>query len=182
MLSWIILGVMVLVVAVIWISNQVNQANQRDRDAKATQTIAAVTQKDLEEMNHALGSRIPEWKMVTDQAVHRVSGSDAGFAADSNTKEVDYGYCKTGTFYVYILEETRPGGGFADTEGYAYVQGDDPRSCHPVDWYVVKQDYAASNWYFVTLMTYSATSAAQRTLTPHPTETPITPTPTLSPQ
>ncbi len=183
MLSWIALGVMVLIAVVIWISDQVNKANQRDRDVKATQTIVAVTQKDLEEMHHALDSRIPEWQTVKDQVVHRISGSDAGFAEDSNTKEVDYGYCQAGKFYVYVLEESQPGGiTLADTEGYGYTPGSYPASCLPDGWRIVKDDRVGGDWHFVTIYTYSATYAARQTLTPHPTQPPITPTATLSPQ
>ncbi len=174
---------MVLIVAVIWISDQVNKANQRDQDMKATQTIIAVTKKDIEEIYQAIGSRIPGWGTVKDQTVHRISGSDAGFTADSNTKEVDYGYCLNNIFYVYVLEETRPGGiTLADTEGYAYTTQTSPTVCHPDNWSIVKYDDAGGGWYFVTISTYSATYAAQQTLTPHPPQTPSTPTPTLSPQ
>ncbi len=178
-LGWIVLGVMALILAGMWISDQVKKSNQRDEDRKATQTIIAVTQKDLEEMHQALDSRLPGWTAVKDQAVHRVSGSEAGFAADSNTKEVDYGYCQPDKFYVYVVEESRPGGiTLADSEGYAYTPDSYPGGCHPDGWRIVKDDNVGSGWHFVTIYTYSATSAARGTVTPYPTPAPPTATPT----
>lgn len=178
-LGWIVLGVMLLIVAGSWINNQIQASNARRQQAEATQTIQAITLQDLAEMHSALDSRIPEWKKISDGAVHRVSASDAGFKPDSNTKEVNYGYCTGDYFYIYVIEESRPSGfTLADSEGYAYTPGSYPTACLPPNWNLVKVEEAAPDWYFVTLSTSGATQAARGTNMPEPTATPITPTPT----
>ncbi len=166
--GWIILIIILAVVGVLWVVNQINQANERRANAEATQTTQAITIKDMAEMHAALDERIPRWKQVGDLDMHRVSWSDAGFSAGSNTKEVDYGYCEPGKFYVYVLENSRPERTFADTEGYAYTPGSDARRCHPAGWYIVDSDWAAMDWSFVTISTSSATFAAR---TPSPAAT-----------
>lgn len=179
--GWIMIGIALVVLAVLWIGNQINTANQRRSDENATATTQAITVKDLAQMHAALDQRIPDWRKVTDLDVHHISASDAGFGPADNTKEVVYGYCKTGEFYVYILESSHPEASFADTEGYAHTpDSNSARDCHPPNWTVVSEDYAESHWYFVTLYTYSATSAARIALTPTtPTEMPTMPaTPT----
>jgi hypothetical protein len=167
-LGWAILIVILVILGIIFITNQVKEANARRANADATATTKAITIKDLAEMHAALDSRIPTWKKVNDLQVHRVSASDAGFAADSNTKEVDYGYCEPGKFYVYILENSRPERTYADTEGYAYTPDNTARSCHPEGWSIVSSDWAAEGWSFVTISTSFATFSAR---TPSPTAT-----------
>ncbi len=167
-LGWAILIVLLLVVGGIWIANQIKEGNERRADADATKTTQAITVQDLEEMHAALDSRLPVWQQVTDRQVHRASAEEAGFGPGSNTKEVDYGYCESGKFYVYVLEISRPERTYADTEGYAYTPGSNPRACHPSGWQIVSSDSAAKDWSFVTISTSQATYAAR---TPSPVQT-----------
>src|SRR5262245_20097250 len=114
-LGWAVLIIILVILGIIFIANQVKEANARRAAVDATATTKAITIKDLAEMHAALDSRIPSWKEVNDREVHRASASDAGFAADSNTKELDYGYCESGKFYAYVLENSRPERTYADT-------------------------------------------------------------------
>ncbi len=171
-IGWIALGVMVAILVLVFLSNQINDAHERSQNANATSTTLAITLKDMAQMHAALDPRIPEWRTVTDRAIHHMSASDAGFGKEDNTKEVVYGYCADQKFYVYVLESSTPGGYLADTEGYAYVPDSySARDCHPGGWTVYSEDRAESDWYFVTISTTQATRAAGWTATPNATQT-----------
>lgn len=174
--------IMLIVLGIIFLANSMNSANQKRQNTDATQTTIAITIADLKEMNAALKDRIPVWKQqTTDRNVHRVSAAEAGFGPASNTKEVDYGFCATDKFYVYVLESSHPGGFMADTEGYVYSPDIYPTSCVPFGWQTVSIDNAGTGWYFITLSTYEATRTNGATWTPWPTTLPPTPTPGPNP-
>ncbi len=182
MLGLIMLGVFLVILAVFWIGDQVNKANQRRDNANATATTAAITAQDLAELHAALDGRISEWKKVGDGAVHHVGAPDAGLD-DGNTKEVLYGYCTVDQFYVYVLEMSRPGGYFTDTEGYAYTPGSYPNACHPEGFYIASDDNVGGGWHFITMRTDDATFRAMPTMTIIPrTGTPALPAPTRTPE
>ncbi|MEP7287407.1 MAG: hypothetical protein ABI947_16745 [Chloroflexota bacterium] len=170
---WTVL-IIAVVILMIWGGGSLieNAKKNNEKIAKdqqnraATMTTQAITIADLKEMHTALDKHIPLWKETSDRTVHRVVAEAADFKADSNTKEVDYGYCSETDFYVYVLESSRPGGFVADTEGYAYTPTNNPRSCLPDSWQIVEQDSVGDGWYFVTIRTSTATYAARLTLTP----------------
>jgi len=164
MFSLVVLSILVMVVVATGLGNMFSRANQDRDDADATATTQAITVKDLAQMHAALDPRIPDWLKVTDLEVHHISASDAGFAANTNTKEVVYGYCAVGKFYVYVLEISRPGGFIADTEGYAYTPNSVAAACHPPNWRIVDEDIVESGWSFVTISTSQATNIARATL------------------
>ncbi|HVO44337.1 MAG TPA: hypothetical protein VMT34_17045 [Aggregatilineales bacterium] len=123
-------------------------------------------------MEGHLHARIAKWKeAVHVLQVHRLPGSDAGFRADENTKEVDYGYCQTNRFYVFVLENSRPGDWLTDTEGYVHVDDGYPLTCHPDGWTIRTYDAAGGGGYFVTIDTSQATFAAANSPSPTPTPT-----------
>lgn len=184
MFGFIILGIVVVILVVSYVGKSTSRSNNQRRDLNATRTVEEITRRDIATMTAALNERIPEWKKVTDRNVYRISAHDAGFSDDFNTKEVDYGYCANGRFYVYVLNITRPGGiTLADTEGYGYTPGGSPLNCVPEGWEITTVDWAGGDWSFVTIRTTQATQTAFRTSVYPQTATAlasITPSPTLS--
>jgi hypothetical protein len=194
--DWIQAIVPLVILGGIWlfvtISNGVKSANDKSATATSqaarTATTRAITISDLAIMHAALDEKIVEWRKVSDHDVHHVSAAEAGFKPDFNTKEVVYGYCARDSFYVYVLNESRPGGFSADTEGYAYTPDSYPADCAPANWSVLKRDNAEGDWWFVTISTYQATAIIRmtqfpQTPTPTATQTPTAmPTPTRSKQ
>ncbi|MCC7449233.1 MAG: hypothetical protein IT324_17570 [Anaerolineae bacterium] len=167
------------------IGNSVRDANNKNATATSraarTATTHAITISDLAIMHAALDAKIVEWRKVADRDVHHVSAAEAGFKPDFNTKEVVYGYCARDTFYVYVLNESRPGGFGADTEGYAYTPGSTPNNCVPDNWRIVKRDNAEGDWWFVTIRTYQATAIIRMTQFPQTPTLTATRTPTALP-
>jgi len=194
--DWIKTFIVFGIIGGIWlfttIGNSVRDANNKNATATSragrTATTRAITISDLAIMHAALDSKIVEWRKVADHDVHHVSAAEAGFKPDFNTKEVVYGYCARDTFYVYVLNESRPGGFGADTEGYAYTPGGHPANCAPANWRIVNRDDVGGDWWFVTINTYQATAIIRmtqypQTPTPTATRTPTAmPTPTRSKQ
>ncbi len=109
---------------------------------------------------------IPEW----------LNASDAGFPSGSNTRGVMYGYCDDQeTFYVYVLNISKPNHWTADAEGYAYTPNTSPPRCFPTGWKIV--DYVSaeeSGWYYMIADTDGATFGVSSTLLPAT----VTPLPT----
>jgi hypothetical protein len=154
------LGIIVVILIVSYVGKQTTRSNSQRQNVYATQTVEEITRRDLATMTAALKDRIPEWKKVTDRSMHRVSAQDAGFSDDFNTKEVDYGYCANGKFYVFVLNLTRPGGvTLADSEGYSYIPGGSPVNCLPDGWEITRVEWTNGEWSFVTIRTIRATQA-----------------------
>jgi hypothetical protein len=164
MLGWIMLGIIVVVLIVTQVSKSTSRSNSQRQNYDATRTVEEITRRDIATMTAALKDRIPEWQKMTDRSMHRVSAHDAGFDEDFNTKEVDYGYCTNGKFYVFVLNLTRPGGvTLADTEGYSFIPGGSPVTCLPEGWEITRVEWTNGDWSFVTIRTIRATQAVFRT-------------------
>jgi hypothetical protein len=163
-LGWIMLGIIVVILIVVYVGKSTSRSSGQRPDFNATRTVEEITRRDLATMTAALKDRIPEWQKVTDRVAHRISAHDAGFSDDFNTKEVDYGYCASGKFYVFVLNLTRPGGvTLADSEGYSYVPGGSPVNCLPEGWELTRVEWTNGDWSFVTIRTIRATQTAFRT-------------------
>jgi hypothetical protein len=164
MFGLIMLGIVVAIVIVSYVGKYTSRSNSQRDNLNATRTVEEITRRDLATMTAALKDRIPEWQKVTDRVAHRISAQDAGFSDDFNTKEVDYGYCASGKFYVFVLNLTRPGGvTLADSEGYSYVPGGSPVNCLPEGWELTRVEWTNGDWSFVTIRTIRATQTAFRT-------------------
>jgi hypothetical protein len=167
-----ILGVIVL----FWIIGSVSQnINEKNESANATATTHAVTLADLTMMHGALDSQLPRWRELGSTTPTHVGAEAAGFADNTNTREVVYGYCDDAKtqFYVYVLNESRPKFTYSsDTEGYAYLTNQNPASCHPPEWTI--NDYVRveeeAGWYFAIMRTKLAPYATSlpRSATPKP--------------
>ncbi len=187
--DWIKALIPLVILVGVWlfitIGNGIKSANDKSATATSraarTATTRAITVSDLAVMHAALDERILEWRKVADRAAHHVSAEEAGFKPDFNTKEVVYGYCARDTFYVYVLNVSRPGGFSADTEGYAYTPGGTPNDCAPDDWRIVSRDNVGGDWSFVTIDTYQATTVARMTQYPQPPTATATVTPAAMP-
>jgi hypothetical protein len=158
------LGIVVVILIVGYVGKATSRSNSQRQDINATRTVEEITRRDIATMTAALTNRIPEWQKVTDRSAHRVTAQDAGFSDDFNTKEVDYGYCANGKFYVFVLNLTRPGGvTLADTEGYSFIPGGSPVNCLPEGWELTRVEWTNGDWSFVTIRTIRATQAVFRT-------------------
>jgi hypothetical protein len=163
------------------LSNAAKQANEDRQHADATATTHSVTLSDLAMMHRAIDGKLSLWRELAGTTATHVNAESLGFAQNSNTAEIVYGYCDANKdhFYVYVLNEKPPRSSFiADTEGYAYIKDWDPNSCHPAEWQI--NDYVRVNeesgWYFGLMTTgkrslYSTPLPFLRTPTPFPTLT-----------
>ncbi len=176
--GWVWLGI-IAVFVIGWILISAGQKiSEKNNNANATATTHAITLSDLAMMHAAIDAKLPRWRELAGITPTHVSAEAAGFASDTNTGEVVYGYCDASkqTFYLYVLNEAPPQGVFfADTEGYAYINGSNPTLCHPTEWNM--QDYVRvteeANWYFAIMRTNRPS--------PYSTEQPYTATPVPTP-
>jgi hypothetical protein len=135
-------------------------------DWRATGTTAA----DIAIMEKGILPRLTEWRSQNDDKVHHVHHESAGLPANFNTKEVVYGYCAPGQFYVYVLN-LDPGIGLtgtADSSGYAYLTNSTPYRCAPQGWRITGSESAGASWYYVNIDSKAATATAGASSSPAP--------------
>jgi hypothetical protein len=173
--SIIWIGVLlVLFVAPMILDNMKEASDERD-NVNATATTRAITLADLAQIHTAIDPRLADWKRDAKfDAPEWLNASDAGFPAGSNTRGVMYGYCdEQETFYVYVLNISKPNHWSADSEGYAYTPNTSPSRCFPTGWKIV--DYVSAEergWYFMIADTDGANSSVISTQLPT-TNTPL---------
>ncbi len=114
----------------------------------ATSTVQA-EKSTTDKLGQAIAARLPEWKKVSDQVVHRVLPPDTGL--NMNEAEIDYGYCSPGHFYVYVWLDSQVFNLKASTwtvmGGYAYVENSTPGDCRPVDLLEPGFHQVQGNWF-----------------------------------
>lgn len=164
--SWLItLGVLGVVVFIVLLSRGSTSSNTGSNNA----SIQATTAADIAIMNKALSNRLSAWQATTDNIVHHIAYQDAGLPANFNTKEVVYGHCTSGQFYLFVLNQDAGTGlsGSADSSGYAYTPASNPSACAPTGWTMTSSENDSGGWYYVNINTKAATAIAN--LTPSPT-------------
>jgi hypothetical protein len=115
---------------------------------EATATVQA-EQAITGQISQALAARLPEWKQIPDQAMHRIRPPATGLGL--NELEIDYGYCGAGHFYAYVWLKASvfrlQSGVTSILEGYGYVDGSTPADCHPQELYEVGAHPVQDHWF-----------------------------------
>jgi hypothetical protein len=118
----------------------------------------SVMQTDLKEIHTALDTKIPNWQQAATVRMVRLSASDAGFNANTDMREVDYGLCRTKNgdhFYLYVMHlvttsETPDASWFA--EAYIYLPDvTKVADCVPEGWTVLGDKIIEGDWHQVYL-------------------------------
>jgi hypothetical protein len=107
---------------------------QKTATVRGATATAQTDQAAVSKIQVALASRIPNWKQVTDRAIHWIPFGETNL--NMGEIEIDYGYCANGAFYVYVwLRITdRLNLGYEYNTffaGYGYVEGSTPPNCYP---------------------------------------------------
>jgi hypothetical protein len=125
---------------------------QETATVEAAQGATATVQTEQTitgQISQALASHLPEWRQVSDQAVHRIRPPETDLGL--NELEIDYGYCGAGHFYAYVWLKASvfrlQSGVTSILEGYGYVDGSTPADCHPQELYEVGAHPVQDHWF-----------------------------------
>ncbi len=112
--------------------------------AAATSAVTLTAAAELTEIRAAVEQRLTTWKKVTDREPHWISPAEAGLRVGRRLKDIVYGYCDGGNFYVFVFQtlQTLQTGSI----GRAYRYSAEPGPCAPEKWTVVNMQDLGGGW------------------------------------
>jgi hypothetical protein len=143
-LKWVGLGFTVggiLLLGMAWI-----RIGEDTAKAAATSAVTLTAAAELNEIRAAVDKRLANWKQVTDREPHWISPAEVGLRSSPDLKEIVYGYCDGGNFYVFVfktLQALQTG-----SIGRAYRYSAEPGQCAPEYWSVVNIRDLGGGWSF----------------------------------
>jgi hypothetical protein len=130
--------------------------NNYAQHARATEVARTSTAAAIKNLRRVLDPHLSEWQISSNQAVKRLDAKQAGLDNGGRIDEIIYGQCADEKFYLYAVKFPYDRRVFA--QGFSYVPGGEPTSCHPQGWQVNKVAPLGDGWSSILLWTRVGTA------------------------